>query len=482
MIAFTASEYQADGSVRQTAYAFHGSPDDGWEIVRDGKLHLGVGRGFRALRVSHCGVCATDLARRQLPFPLPQVTGHEVVALDDHGRAVVVEINASHAARGLRDRGWCPHCTSGLATHCPERRVLGIHDLPGGFGGWVLAPVDGVVPVPAGVEPLTATFAEPFAAALHAVTSLSPLDGERVAVVGPRRLGGLVIAALAAWRAATRRRFAIVAVVRRADAGVVARALGADDVMDVRDAQRAPDSVEVAIDTSGTPDGTALAVSLATRDIHVKSTSGTPALGLAHATALVVDELTLVPWDRELVPRRGLPSPAGRTAAVVGDVPAEVRRALERRGLSVVAGDDPSALAAGLARDPQVPLGGADVALVTSLAAVDAAIRPRRGVEHGLVRARGTIGVVDVGQPRDGLIGAILGKGLRLTASRCGDLRQAVAYLAAHPSLGARLVTAVVPAERLATALGSAASPASWKVVVSHPGGLVHADRGSADA
>src|SRR5438477_4586229 len=124
--AFTAPEYQPDGSIRSAKYAFAGSTENGWEIQREGRLHLRLGRGYGLLRTSHCGVCATDLARRHLPFPLPQVTGHEVVAADDGGAAFVVEINASHAARGLRERGWCPFCRHELATHCPERLVVGI--------------------------------------------------------------------------------------------------------------------------------------------------------------------------------------------------------------------------------------------------------------------------------------------------------------------------------------------------------------------
>ena len=31
----------------------------------------------------HFRVCSTDLARRFLPFPLPQVTGHELIARDE---------------------------------------------------------------------------------------------------------------------------------------------------------------------------------------------------------------------------------------------------------------------------------------------------------------------------------------------------------------------------------------------------------------
>ncbi|MEZ5362912.1 MAG: hypothetical protein R2748_11360 [Bryobacterales bacterium] len=35
------------------------------------------------------------------PFPLPQITGHEVVALDEHGERYAVEINAPPIVRGI---------------------------------------------------------------------------------------------------------------------------------------------------------------------------------------------------------------------------------------------------------------------------------------------------------------------------------------------------------------------------------------------
>ena len=416
-------------------------------------------------------MCATDLARRHLPFPLPQVTGHEVIALDAADVPVAVEINASHAARGVAARSHCPCCTGRLATHCPERLVLGIHALPGGFGPWLLAPVDSVVPLPADLSPATATLIEPFAAALHAVDTLAPRDGDRVAVLGPGRLGALVIAALAARRGRDAGRFTILALARRGEMRELALALGADDAIDPS-APGLHDLAEVVIDTTGSPHGLPLALALATREVHVKSTTGQPAIGLVHPTELVVDELTVIRWGDDL--RGPLSGPRPRVAALLGDVPASVRAGCARQGLRVVEGDDAGALAAALARDPGAPLGAADVAVVGTLAGVDAAIRPRAGVEQGLVRARGTIAVADVGQPRTPLLAAVLDKGLRLSATRCGDLRAGVRVLAqCGAGLGERLVTDRLPPERLADALVRAADRRALKVVVSHPDGLL---------
>ena len=190
---FRAPEYCADGSFDEAEYRFVGSAERGWTVYRNGGEYLRLGPGYRALRTHGCGICSTDLDRHFLPFPLPQVTGHELVADDAEGRHHVVEINASHHARSVRND--CAFCASGLPSHCPERLVLGIHDLPGGFGSWILAPVDAVLPLPPEIPFETALLIEPFAASLRAVVTIAPRSGETIAVLGPRRLGLLVVAA-----------------------------------------------------------------------------------------------------------------------------------------------------------------------------------------------------------------------------------------------------------------------------------------------
>jgi threonine dehydrogenase-like Zn-dependent dehydrogenase len=456
-VAFTASEYQADGSIRPSRYVFAGRAADGWEVEREGVLHLRLGPGYRLLAASHCGVCATDLARRHLPFRLPQVTGHELVARDEDGTPVVVEINASHAARGLPAAEWCAHCRAGLPTHCPERLVLGIHDLPGGFGSWILAPTAAVLPLDSAIDVRTSTLVEPFAAALRAAQTIAPRAGERIAVVGPGRLGTLVIAALAAWRATGGPAMEIVAVGRRDDLLDRARGLGADETLRPEDAKLRPCLADVAIETTGSPEGLELALRLATREVHVKSTTGQPTLGLTHLTELVVDELSLAPLRD---------APAVGSAVIAPSVPAAVRASLERAGVQVVGPADVHGL----------PLGGADAAVVTSLAEADAMIRPEAGVERSRVHARGTLLVADADQARTPLLAAVLDRGLVVSTSRCGDFRAALALLgdprhALRSRLGEALFRNVLPAERLAEAFARAAVGGT-KVVVTHPDGL----------
>ncbi|MGB0580950.1 MAG: alcohol dehydrogenase catalytic domain-containing protein, partial [Limisphaerales bacterium] len=211
-VSFSAPEYQADGSFANADYEFNGATERGWRILRNGAPHLELGAGYRLLETQSCGVCSTDLARQFLPFPLPQITGHEVLATDENGSRFVVEINASHLARGLKTD--CPFCNGRLHTHCPERIVLGIHDLPGGFGPFVLAPVEAVIPLPEMIPDSAGVLVEPLAAAIHAVDMVVPKEGETVAVLGPRRLGMLVVAALGAWRESLNRDFEILALAR----------------------------------------------------------------------------------------------------------------------------------------------------------------------------------------------------------------------------------------------------------------------------
>ncbi len=476
-VSFTAPEYQADGTIRPARYGYAGSAGDGWEITREGRPHLRLGPGYRLLRTSHCGICATDLARRHLPFRLPQITGHEVVAIDDaQGAAVAVEINASHAARGVAPAAWCSLCRAGLHTHCPERIVLGIHDLPGGFAPWILAPVAAVVAIPDSVSAATATLIEPFAAAMHAVQTIAPADGARVALLGPRRLGSLVIAALAAWRRSAARRIEIVAVTRRPELGPLARDLGADDVLMTDQADRMENLADVVVDTTGNPAALPLAIRLARTEVHVKSTTGQQALGLAHLTEMVVDEISLCSWAAMDLDRA--PSPPARTAVVVGEGAAGLAEAeLRARGIEVFAGSDPGTLVERVEAGAALPLGGADLAVVTSRDMIDAVIRPCPGREHGLVRPRGAVYVMDVDQERDVLLAAVLGKGLRFTTSRCGDLRAAVELLAdprlgLGETLGDRMVTDIIPAPRLEDAFARAAGADSIKVVAAQPHGM----------
>ena len=452
VLEYQAFEYREDQSFEPADYRLVGSCERGWRVERDGVVVLELGPGYRALRTRSCGVCSTDLARHLLPFPLPQVIGHEVVAVDEGGRRFVVEINASHAARGVASD--CPFCAAGLETHCAARVTLGIDRLPGGFAPWILAPVDACVPVPEDVPDEDAVLVEPLAAALHAVETVQPGAGDRVAVLGPRRLGMLVLAALRVAGGGC----SVAAVVRDPGLAGLAERLGAGEVHvvdgDEDDALR--EQFDVVIDTTGSPAGVERALRMARREVHLKSTHGRSAGGVPHLTEVVVDELRLAP----------MPANAGR---------------LQVAWLADAQPDAAFAAAAQLARGPADELSRryarsdglphADACVVDSVKSFAAAVRPVAGLERSLVRPRGTIWLHPAADVDDApLLAAVQRRGLRVSSSRCGDFRAALAAMQdpALRGVGSRFVTHRFAAAELPRAFEVARTRSCIKAVVDH--------------
>jgi len=463
-VQFRAREYCSDQSFADAEYEFVGDAQRGFAVTRGSQQLLALGPGYQLMRSEVCGVCSTDLARHYLPFPLPQITGHEVVLTDETGRRYVCEINASHRARGVSAS--CPYCAGGLDTHCAERLVLGIHDLPGGFGPWLLAPVNALLPVPDSIPTNSAVLVEPFAAALHAARTVDPKPGESVAVLGPRRLGLLVIAALAAVRQSLQLDYRIVALSRHSELLALAKLLGADAGLQVEGDGHAlaPSSFDCVIDTTGNPLGLELALRLARREVHVKSTHGRPAAGLQHLTEMVVDELALARFDGAIIGD-------GAKVAWLTDTPPPPALA-ERVHLS--ADPDESAPLRLLDSIERTAAPGElprfDFAVVDSARKADLATRPSSHHQRALVRPRGTL-LVHPRAARGGpsILDAVAGRGLRLSTSRCGDFRSALALMesdAALRALGDRFVTHYFRAEDLASAFEMARSTECIKAVV----------------
>jgi len=475
-VEFRAQEYRSDTTFLDVAFRYDGGTDSGWEIFREGRKVLELPPGYRLLKSLWCGVCATDLARHFLPFPLPQVTGHEVVARDETGRLVTAEINASHLAVGSPLAEACPFCRRGLPTHCPDRMTLGIDRLPGGFAPWILVPKNNVVALPSGFSMQVSVLVEPFAAALHAVRRMCLAGSARVAVLGAGRLGLLVVAALRVTRATGGGSFSIEAIDPNPVRLGMASSMGADVLWPDADtaAKHGGDGAcfGVVVESTGSRRGMEAAVSLAAREVHVKSTTGQETLGLRHLTELVVDEVCLGRFDPEAPDVAAGRSDAGKTAILLGaKVAAMAARPLEKagwrvrtlRGVEDFPRPSPGAASGVLEQ--------ADLVIVDSMEGVDRAIRPWPDLERGLVLPRGAILLADVGQPRTGLLDPLLARGIRVSTSRCGDFHQAVAALRTLEELKidvGSLVTEVLPVAELPRAFQRARAPENIKVAVDH--------------
>lgn len=153
------------------------------------------------LRVSHCGVCGTDL--------------HMV--LDGWGRRDSIgghEFSGRIAARGSGVQDWavgdavvagplpgcgsCESCRAGRPALCAERPPAGADDFQGAFAGYVKVDERQLFRVPAALSLREAALTEPLAVALHGIGLTGIRPGQRALVSGAGPIGALTIAALRA--------------------------------------------------------------------------------------------------------------------------------------------------------------------------------------------------------------------------------------------------------------------------------------------
>ena len=146
-----------------------------------------LGRGMALVRMRCAGICNTDLEIVRGYMGFQGVLGHElygeVVEGPDawKGKRVAAEINFSC--------GECVECRTGLARHCPTRKVMGILGADGAFAEFVAVPVANLHEVPAGVSADAASFLEPLAAAFEILEQVHVRAGVTCTVLGDGKLG-----------------------------------------------------------------------------------------------------------------------------------------------------------------------------------------------------------------------------------------------------------------------------------------------------
>ena len=208
------------------------------------------GPGWERVRPILAGICGSDLhtvAGKSSRFfepivSFPFVPGHEIVGTTEEGQRVVVEPVLGCAARAITPP--CPACAGGSLGRC-EHLTLG-HLKPGlqtGYcadtgGGWstaLVAHASQLHRVPEALSDEAAVMVEPAACAVHAALRARVPGGGLVAVLGAGTLGLCTVAAL--------RRFTlpgtVIAGAKHPDQRTLARALGADVVVEPGEVKRA---------------------------------------------------------------------------------------------------------------------------------------------------------------------------------------------------------------------------------------------------
>jgi threonine dehydrogenase-like Zn-dependent dehydrogenase len=280
------------------------------QLIAPGKIKikehpsLQAGPGEAIVQVGHAGICGTDLALFQgdYPVPLPHVCGHEFTGtvkqvgegVDSEwvGKTVTAEINNTCLA--FNRISLCPACRKGLPSHCLERTVTGIIKHNGAFADEVAVAAGALHKIPDNVDPLTATLTEPLAAALQTFVMSPPVQGDTIVVLGPGRLGILIVfvAALKGLK--------VLAVSRSPAKRERTLSYGAQWACSPDEAeQMIKENTEglganFVVDTTGNPDGITQALKLVQPcgTVCCKTTCGLPASGL-DMTKLVVDEVRL---------------------------------------------------------------------------------------------------------------------------------------------------------------------------------------------
>ncbi len=151
------------------------------------------GPGEVRVRVRATGICAGDMYIYQGKNPYaayPIIGGHEICGtVDDIGRDVQgIRVGALVVVEPFLGCGSCYPCRIGKSNCCANLRIIGVHQA-GGFAETVVAPASHIHPVPEGLAPMDASFAEPVAIGVQACRRGNVSAGEYLLILGCGPIG-----------------------------------------------------------------------------------------------------------------------------------------------------------------------------------------------------------------------------------------------------------------------------------------------------
>ena len=181
---------------------------EGHENIRIGEcVPVPPGPGQAQIRVSHAGLCGTDLhifhGKMDQRVRMPQIMGHEMAGTVTAVGAGVEGWREGDrvTVRPLDYCGACPACQAGHSHICQKLKFIGI-DSPGAFQGLWTVPAHTLHRLPENLSFKLGALIEPLAVACHDVRLGEVAPGEYVVVQGGGPIGVLV--ALVARQAGAR--------------------------------------------------------------------------------------------------------------------------------------------------------------------------------------------------------------------------------------------------------------------------------------
>src|SRR5215469_15990024 len=195
------------------------------ELAADSVAVPEVQPGEVSVRITHTGLCGTDLKiyTGAIPVPYPLIMGHEMIG-EVAGGALPVGFSAGD--RVIIDPvlycGTCYQCRAGQTNLCPNGKLIG-RDTDGGFADYVSVPAGQLFRLPDSVDHRTAPLIQVATTCLHAQRQTPVFLGESVAVVGLGVSGQLHVQLAKARGAGT-----VIGISRSPFKNETARSLGAN--------------------------------------------------------------------------------------------------------------------------------------------------------------------------------------------------------------------------------------------------------------
>jgi NAD+-dependent secondary alcohol dehydrogenase Adh1 len=258
------------------------------------------------LRVAGAGVCATDLhATDGLMEPagvtLPRVLGHENTGVVEEVGDLVSTVAVGDAVMVYPPYscGLCLACRRGFDMHCERHEFTGL-TVDGGFAERLVVAERQVLRLPAGVDPVTvAPHADAGLTAYHAIRRVAHLllPGATAVVMGVGGVGHIALQLVRELGSAS-----VVAVDTDEARRALARELGAEEVLDGRDAVDAVRELtggrgaDVVLDVVGTDETHASGLDMLARRgtysiVGYGGTVSTPSVALVVAEQAAVGNL-----------------------------------------------------------------------------------------------------------------------------------------------------------------------------------------------
>jgi threonine dehydrogenase-like Zn-dependent dehydrogenase len=194
------------------------------------------GPGAVRVRVEACGICGSDLHFYNAGlFREGHTPGHEIAGrIEALGADVAgLEVGDPVAIEPMESCGRCPQCLAGRDSICRESRLLGVHR-PGGLSDRMVVSAERVYRLAAGLDASVAALTEPVAVSVHGLERGDFEKGQRVLVLGAGAVGLVTLVAAQSLGAGE-----VFVTARYAHQAKMARALGANRVLDEADADLA---------------------------------------------------------------------------------------------------------------------------------------------------------------------------------------------------------------------------------------------------